>query len=235
MSRCLPYPGGEERGMSDIRGFFSDGGIQRAHPKVTSGMLYLLPQCQVHSRTPSLAVIVMHPLSEHCPALSLFLEFPSTARKAPAPLSLVARAHIQQAQLGSPVGRHAQVGQLNIFPASSSSYFDSSPRSSSPARVPLPPRGLDVVLAVLGPACQLGVQATMTSGMVPDPKRHQLSLLQPAGTRWNGVFLVCVFWPPQTSGTHPSCALLSKPLPQQGQAAVTALLAWGQAVGRRTG
>lgn len=65
-----------------------------------------MPQ-HAHSHTPSLAVIVMHPLSEHCPALSLLLEFPSTTRKAPALLSPAARAHIRQAQPSNPARRHA--------------------------------------------------------------------------------------------------------------------------------
>lgn len=87
---------GESRGLiqSDLRYTLSPAPVPS------------MPQ-HTHSRTPSLAVIVMHTLSEHCLALSLLLEFQSTTRKAPALLSLVARAHIQQAQPGNPVGRHA--------------------------------------------------------------------------------------------------------------------------------
>lgn len=112
VSRCLQYPGGPKGGMSDLRRFVSDGAIQRAHPKVISGVLCHLPPCQVCLSThthilPAWQSIVTRPHSEHCPALSLLLEFPSTASKAPALLSLMARTHIQQAEASNPAGRHA--------------------------------------------------------------------------------------------------------------------------------
>lgn len=98
---------------------------------------------------------------------------------------------------------------------------------------------LDALPAVLSPECQPGAHAATTSGMIPDPKQHQLSPPQPSGTPQNGVFLVCTFCQPQASETHPGCALLSepqsKPPSQQGEAVATVLPARGQAVGRRRG
>lgn len=107
-SRCQDIyniPGGANGGTSDIRRFVTEGG-RNPEGSPQSDLRYVLSLAPVpgtpqhaHSHTPSLAVIVMCPLSEHGPALSCRLEFPSTARKAPVLSSLVARAHIRQAIL----------------------------------------------------------------------------------------------------------------------------------------
>lgn len=79
--------------------------------------------------------------------------------------------------------------------------------------MPLPRRTLDVLPAVLSPECQLGACAATTSGMIPDPKQHQLSPPQPTGTRCNGVFLVCTFCQPQASETHRAVHYSASPNP----------------------
>lgn len=79
--------------------------------------------------------------------------------------------------------------------------------------MPLPRRTLDVLPAVLSPECQLGAHAATTSGMIPDPKQHQLSPPQPTGTRCNGVFLVCTFCQSQASETHRAVHYSASPNP----------------------
>lgn len=132
------------------------------------------------------------PFPECCLTQGLLLKFPSTVRKPPTPLSLVARTRIQHSQPSSPAGRQAPVKELNIFPP-------------HPATILLP-------LLLLGPqpdclcthwmwsqqcSCQLGARAAVTpGGTIPDPKQHQLSPPPSTGTQRNRVFLLCVFWLP---------------------------------------